>query len=126
MRMIERVKEIIEANLLHYYIPLVVDAENPKVFPMYYGRIRGEKQVVFPATNATGIGSALKEQKPAYIIVADRAAGFEAYLLEGKAWYVSNEDDYDLVAEMRNECPSLPIHGAVILEVENVHLVPPP
>lgn len=126
MRMTDRVREIIETNLLNHYIPLVVRGDVIGVFPMYYGRIRGEKQILFPVTNATDIGMVLKEPTPAHVVVADRASGYEAYVLDGKACYVSNEDDFQLVASLRNECPSFPIHGAVIFTVENVHLVPPP
>lgn len=126
MRMTDRVKEIIEANLLDHCVPLIVRGDSIGVFPMYYGRIRGEKEILFPATNATDIGTMLKEPTPAHVIVADRASGFEAYVLDGKACYVSNEDDFQLVASLRNECPSLPIHGVVVFAVENVHLVPPP
>lgn len=124
MRMSERVKQIIELNLVNYYIPLVVG--NGHVFPMYYGRIMEENLIAFPVTNATGIADVLKETSPAYAMVADREGGYEAYLLRGKARYVTQELDYDLISIMQNVVPGFPIHGAVIMEVEGEHLTPPP
>ena len=126
MRMTERVKEIIELNLANHYIPLVVQADKPRTFPMYFARIIGEDVIAFPTTGATGIARVLEIARPASVLVADRDGGYEAYLIEGSARYVTDEFDYQLVAEMRNEAPGFPIHGAVVFRVESVHLVPPP
>jgi hypothetical protein len=126
MRMTERVREIIGLSLMDGYIPLVVQDDHVRIFPMYYGRIMGENEIAFPVTVATGIDEALSEPKSVFAFVADRESGFEAYSLEGKARYVDDETDYDLVAEMRNEAPGFPIHGAVVFEVEMVHLTAPP
>ncbi|MDI6827728.1 MAG: hypothetical protein QME62_04500 [Armatimonadota bacterium] len=127
MRLTERVKNIIELNLQDSYIPFVVQANNSvRIFPMYYARIIGEDIIAFPVTNATGIEETLKGWSKAYVVVSDRAAGYEAYVLEGRGRYESNETDYELVAEMRNVVPGFPIHGAVVFKVENCHLAPPP
>jgi len=126
MRMTERVKDIIEMNLAGHYIPLVVQADKPRAFPMYFARIIGEDVIAFPATGATGIARVLEIARPAWALVADRAGGYEAYLIEGKARYATDKLDYQLVAEMRNEAPGFPIHGAVVFRVETVHLMPPP
>ncbi|HUV04055.1 MAG TPA: hypothetical protein VMX94_02990 [Armatimonadota bacterium] len=124
--MTERVKEIIEMNLAGHYIPLIVQADRPRAFPMYFARIIGEDVIAFPATGATGIAKVLETARPAWALVADRAGGYEAYLLEGNARYATDELDYQLVAEMRNEAPGFPIHGAVVFRVETVYLTPPP
>ena len=79
-----------------------------------------------PVTGATGIDEALKETGRAVALVADRAGGYEAYVLEGTARYVTDEMDYQLVAAMRNIVPGFPIHGAVVFQVGSVHLAPPP
>lgn len=126
MHMTERVKEIIELNKLNFYIPLAIQGDHSRMFPMYSVRIMEENTLAFPATDATGIDQALKESTPAQAMVVDRAGGYEAYLLEGNARYVSDEMDYTLVSEMRNEMDGFPIHGAVVFEVKNVYLVPPP
>jgi len=126
MRMTERVKEIMELNIVGQYIPLVVQADSAHLFPMYFGRIIGENTLVFPVTGATGIGEVLKQPKPTSAMVVDRPAGYEAYLLEGEARYVTSDEDYDLVSAMRNEAPAFPIDGAVTFEVRVVHLLPPP
>lgn len=126
MRMTGRVKNIIKLNLTNGYIPLIIQADHTPIFPMYYARIMAENLIVFPVTTATDIDEVLRETTPALAAVADRAGGYEAYSLEGKARYVNDEMDYELVSEMRNEAPGFPIHGAVVFEVENVHLVPPP
>ena len=126
MRMTARVREIIEMNIVAYYIPLVVHADDTLVFPMYFARIMGENRVVFPATGATGIDEALRETTPASALVVDRQGGYEAYLLEGRARHVTRETDRQLVATMQNEAPGFPIHGAIVLEVEAVHLTAPP
>lgn len=127
MRLTERIKNIVELNLQDYYIPLVVRAnDSVRMFPMYYARIIGGDTIAFPVTNATGIEKALKGWSKAYAMVSDRASGYEAYVLEGRARYESNETDYQLVAEMRNVVPGFPIHGAVVFRVEECHLAPPP
>ena len=126
MRMTERVKEIIELNLTDHYFPLVVEAQEPCVIPVYYARIMEESKIGIPVTNATGIDKVLEEDRPASALVADRDGGYEAYLLQGKAHAVTDAEDYEFVASMRNEAPGFPIHGAVVFQVENVELVPPP
>lgn len=126
MRMTERVEEIIVMNTEQNCIPLVLWDEKSQVYPMYYARIIGEKKLAFPVTNATGISGVLTEESPAKALVSDREDGYEAYLLEGRARYVTDESDFQLVAEMRNVAPGLPVHGAVVFEIDNVHLVPPP
>lgn len=126
MRMTHRVREILSANTMDNYIPFVVFRDKAHLFPMYYARVIGEHTVVFPTTGATGIDDLLRDPAPAMAIVVDRAAGYEAYVLEGEARCVTDEMDYDLVAEMRNEAPELPVHSAVVFNVQNVHLSPPP
>jgi hypothetical protein len=126
MRMTGRVREIIQMNVGHHWIPLVVQSDRVRMFPVYFARIIGENLIAVPVTGATGIDDALRERTSASVLIADRAGGYEAYLLEGKARYVTDETDYELVAAMRNEAPGFPIHGAVVFEVESVHLTPPP
>ena len=126
MRTTERVKEIVEMNVTNHYIPLVLSGEKADVFPLYFVRIIGDDMIAAPVTGATGIDEALKEARPAKMLVSDRFGGYEAYTLEGEARYVSDEADYDLVAEMRNVVPEFPIHGAVTFKVNRVQLAPPP
>jgi hypothetical protein len=126
VRFTERVKEIIELNLVNHYIPLVVQADGKQVFPMYQARIMEEDLFAVPVTAATGIDKALETTDRAVVLVADRQSGFEAYVLEGSARYVTGDDDFQLVAEMRNVVPALPIHAAVVFEVKEVRLEPPP
>lgn len=126
MKITERVREIVELNLTEYYIPLAVSGGSPKIYPEYYGRFIEENVLAFPSTGATGIGKDLAEEGRAQVMVADRAGGFEAYLLEGSAHYVSGNEDYDLISMMQNESPGFPISGAVVFKIDNVHLVPPP
>ncbi|HAH86848.1 MAG: hypothetical protein WCT06_02010 [Armatimonadota bacterium] len=126
MKITERVREIVELNLTNHYIPLAVLNGSPKIYPEYYGRFSDENVLVFPATGATGIGRDLAEAERAQAMVADRAGGFEAYLLEGSARYVSGDEDYDLISMMQNESPGFPIHGAVVFKINNVRLMPPP
>ncbi|HEY3297169.1 MAG TPA: hypothetical protein VGK34_00825, partial [Armatimonadota bacterium] len=109
-----------------YCIPLVIQDGGGQVFPMYYAHFIDENTLAFPVTNATGIDSALKEAKPATALVVDRAGTFEAYLLEGTARFVSDKSDFDLVSEMRNLAQGFPIHAAVVFEVKNARLTPPP
>lgn len=126
MRMTGRVKEIIELNLTSHYFPLVVHAEQPRVLPVYFARIMDENRIGIPVTGATGIDETLGKGKPASALVADRNAGYEAYLLQGRARLISDSEDYEFVASMRSEVPGFPIHGALVFEVENVQLIPPP
>ncbi|MHB0912718.1 MAG: hypothetical protein ACYC2Y_04645 [Armatimonadota bacterium] len=119
MRMTARVSEIVGLNTTNHYIPLVL--AGGKILPMYYARMIGESTLAFPVT-----GSASIDDGPATALVADREGGYEAYLLEGIACYVTSDEDYDLVSEMQNLVPGFPIHGGVVFEVRNVHLVPPP
>lgn len=126
MRITDRVKEIIEMNITNHYIPLVVQADGVRVFPVYFARIMGENLIAIPVTGATDIGEALAEETPALAMVVNRAGGYEAYLLQGKAHHVTREQDYELVTAMKNEVPGFPIHSAVIFKVETVHLAPPP
>lgn len=126
MRMTGRVRELIAMNSMDSYIPLVVQSDPIRMFPMYYARIMAENLIAFPVTGATGIDEALKEATPVLAAVAHRAGGYEAYSLEGSARYVSAEMDYELVSEMRNAVPGFPIHGAVVFEVETVRLMAPP
>jgi hypothetical protein len=126
MRMTGRVKEIIEINQTDHCIPLVVLSEPAGIFPMYFASIRGENTLVFPATNATDISQALGEGSSAMALVADREGGYEAYSLEGHARYVTQDADYMLVSALQNLAPGFPVHGAVIFDVERVHLLPPP
>lgn len=126
MRMNERVKEIIELNLTNHFIPLIIQSDHDRVFPIYYARIMGENQVAIPVTDATGIEEGLNAEEPAVAMVADRPGGFEAYILKGKVRRVTDDDDYEFVQAMRNEVPGFPIHGAVIFEVESASPVPPP
>jgi hypothetical protein len=126
MRMNDRVRQIIEMNTTNFYIPLAIQDGHNNIYPMYFGMLMGERQIVFPATDASGIDGALKESKPVAMMVADRAEGYEAYMLEGHARYVNNDESYDLVAEMQNVASGFPIHGAVVFDVESVQLVPPP
>jgi len=126
MRMTGRVREIIQMNVAGHCIPLVVQGDRVRIFPVYFARIMKENLIAIPVTGATGIDDALRERASASALVADRAGGYEAYVLEGKARYATDETDYELVAAMRNEAPGFPIHGAVVFEVEAVHLSPPP
>lgn len=126
MHITERVKEIAEMNALNGYIPFLVQGDHNSLFPMYSVRMIGEKLLAFPATAATGIDKALRETTSASAMVVDREGGYEAYVLDGSACYVTDEIDYDLVSEMRNAMDGFPIHGAVVFEVEDVRLVPPP
>lgn len=126
MKMTERVKEIIELNLTNHYFTLVVQAEETRMLPVYFARIIEDHTVGIPITGAAGIDEMLKEDKPASAMVADRDGGYEAYLLQGKARVITETDDYEFVASMRSEAPGFPIHGAVVFQVENVQLTPPP
>lgn len=126
MQMTGRIGEILEANMVDHYIPFVVESHPEKIFPMYYAQIMKENVIVFPVTNATGIDAIVKTHSPAVAMVADREGGFESYLLKGKAKYVTDESDYDLISEMRNMAPGFPIHGAVVFEVTSAELAPPP
>lgn len=127
MRMTGRVREIIEMNTTNQYIPLVsMGRDGARIFPMYFARIIGEHMLVMPATAGTGIGKTLARSTPAMALVADRAGGYEAYVLEGKARYVTDKLDLELVAAMQNMVPGFPVHGAVVFDVREVHLVPPP
>jgi len=126
MRMTDRVRDIIEMNLVDHYIPLLVKSDG-KLFPMYYARLLGENKIAFPITNATGMDSVLKEPSPATAIVADREGGFEAYALNGRASLVTDASgDDDLMNEVRNDVPGFPIHGAVVFSIDSVQLMPPP
>ncbi len=126
MRLTERVKEIIELNIANHYVPLIVQSDRMRAFPVYFARIMKENLIAIPVTGATGIDEALREETPAMVMVVDRAGGYEAYVLEGTARHLTRDQDYRLVTAMRNEVPSFPIHSAVIFKVESVHLVPPP
>lgn len=126
MRLTDRVKEIIELNLADYHIAFVVGGAANRVFPMYYARLIGDDVLAFPVTGATGIDKALELSNEAALLVADRHAGYEAYVLEGRARYVTNSEDMELVQSVRNLVPGFPIHGAVVFEIENVRLAPPP
>lgn len=126
MKMNERIREIIHSGTDRNYTTLAVQGDGYKLFPVYFVRMVGENMLAIPVTNATGIEQVLKEPTHAQFIAADRGQGFEAYLLEGSARYVSNDTDFELVAEMVNEVPSFPIHGAVTFQIENVQLIPPP
>ena len=126
MLMTERVREVVRLNLTSHYIPLILWLGETRVFPVYFAEIMDEDVIAIPVTGATGIDEALSERTPASAVVADRAGGYEAYVLEGIARHVSDAADYELVAAMRNAAPGFPIHGAVIFEVETAHLVPPP
>ncbi len=125
MRVTGRIKEIIDMNLANHYIPLVLKGDDTHLYPMYYGISMDENLLAFPTTGATGINEALKQDLPALAMVADREGGYEAYLLHGKARYITSESDYDLVSMMQNIVPGLPIHGAVIFEIETTNLIPP-
>lgn len=126
MRMTDRVVSIIEMNLVDSYIPLFIKSEE-KLYPMYYARFLAENKIAFPVTNATGIDTALKNPSPAVALVADREGGFEAYELKGRASMVTGSPEgEDLMAEMRNDAPGFPIHGAVIFWIDSVQLIPPP
>ena len=127
MRMTERVKEIIEMNTTNHCIPLIsMGPGGVRVFPMYFARIINERLLAMPATAGTDIDKALAHTSPAMVLVTDRAGGYEAYVLEGNAQYVTDKADFELVAAMRNMVPGFPIHGAVVFEVKKVHLAPPP
>lgn len=126
MRMTERIAEIVELDSVNQYLTLVVDDPEPSVYPVYFGRVTGEQSISIPVTTATGIDDDLKETKPAHLLVADRMAGYEAYVLNGKARFVSEEEDFDLTSEMRNMTPGFPVHGAVVFEVSDARLAPPP
>lgn len=126
MHMNDRVREIIELNLAEYFMPLIVQSDHPRVFPIYFARIIGENRVAIPVTDATGIEEMLDTEVPAMAVVADRPGGFEAYVLQGRASRVTDSDDYQFVQSMRNEVPGFPIHGAVVFEVDSANPVPPP
>jgi len=126
MRTTERVKQIIEMNATDHYIPLVVDGDKPRVFPLYYVRVMDDDMIAAPVTGATGIDEAIRDCSPATMLVSYRFGGFEAYTLDGDVCYVTDDTDYDLVASMRNEAPGFPIHAAVKFKVNQVHLAPPP
>lgn len=127
MRMTERVAEIMETNVSEHFIPLILQSdEETQVFPIYFARMIEENRIAIPVTDATHIEEALDEETPATAVIADRAGGYEAYILRGRAHRVTDEDDYQFVAAMQNEVPGFPVHGAVIFEVESAHPVPPP
>lgn len=127
MRMTGRVKEIVEMNTTNQYIPLVSTGRHGVcIFPMYFATIMDEHILVMPATAGTDIDKALASSTPALALVADRAGGYEAYVLEGKARYVTDKLGFQLVAAMQNAVPGFPVHGAVVFDVREVHLAPPP
>ncbi|MHB0997916.1 MAG: hypothetical protein ACYC27_01615 [Armatimonadota bacterium] len=125
MRMTARVRDIISMNIMNYYIPLIIRGETMHIYPMYYARMIGENTIAIPVTGSTGIGDVLKSSQAANLMAVDRAGGFEAYMIEGNARYVTDDMDYQLVAAMRNEVPAFPIHATILFEIESVHLVPP-
>lgn len=124
--MTSRVREIIEMNLVDHCIPLLLKSQE-KLFPMYYGRFIGEAKLAFPVTEATGIDSALEHPSEATALAVDREAGFEAYVVNGRAALIHEGTEGDeLVVEMKNEVVGFPIHGAVVFSIDSVQLIPPP
>lgn len=126
MRLSERVKEIVEMNLARGYIPLVIQTEPAQVIPMFFARLIGENVLAFPITGTSRMDEALTSEVEAQALVVDRDAGFEAYLIRGRARHVTREQDYELVVSMKNTAPGFPVHSALRFEMESAKPVPPP